>query len=203
MISSHHALSQVTAELVSRINFPLANILLVLDGKPLVPEKSGLRPPGRGLASRASQRSAKISGRQRTEPKNPSSMPMPSAAAPRYVFQSAVSRLGRRNFEPGTSCIPSSANSLIQFRCVTLHPSADRRWDVTAYVVNGRVHGTSHSQNGDNAFAGHLKSGTNVFTFIVVILGYSEMRTTSVAWTIRRIVTLFKSAWEAGQDLRT
>jgi hypothetical protein len=44
MISSHHALPQVTAELISRINIPLRNILLVLDGKPLVAQKSGLRP---------------------------------------------------------------------------------------------------------------------------------------------------------------
>jgi predicted DNA-binding protein with PD1-like motif len=42
---------------------------------------------------------------------------------------------------------------------------------MNGYVIDGRIHAHLTMTNADNAFGGHLESGTTVFTFAVVTLG--------------------------------
>lgn len=42
---------------------------------------------------------------------------------------------------------------------------------MNGYVIDGRVHAHVTFANADRAFGGHLESGTNVFTFVIVTLG--------------------------------
>jgi predicted DNA-binding protein with PD1-like motif len=76
--------------------------------------------------------------------------------------------------------------------------------NVAGYVLNGRVHAHITLANGNEAFGGHLESGTNVLTFTIVTLGVVRdednlSRLDDQAYRLR----LFKSAREAAQDLRT
>jgi predicted DNA-binding protein with PD1-like motif len=42
---------------------------------------------------------------------------------------------------------------------------------MNGYVIDGRLHVHMTLTNPDNAFGGHLESGTTVFTFAIVTVG--------------------------------